>query len=477
MSSSASRSQGIWALALTAVAFFMGALDSLVVITALPAVHREIGGSLSALEWTVNAYTVAVAAGIITAAAIGDRLGRRRVYIFGLYLFSLASAACALAPNVDFLIAARAVQGVGAAVITPLSLTILTSAFPAERRGAIVGAWGGIGGLAVAIGPMIGGAVTQGLSWHWIFWVNVPIGIAAAILSGIRLPESRGAHLRLDVPGLALVTAGAIAILWGLIRSTDDGWWSVDVLAALAAGLALMVALVAWEARTSSPMLPLRLLTIRPFAAAGATAFLMTGSIMSAAFLASQYFQFGLGYSPFDTGLRFLPWTGTAFIVAPIAGRLSDRIGTRPLMVVGLLTNAAGLAWMAQVASPTAGYGSLVLPLILGGVGVSMALPTTPTAALGAVPITEIGKASGVINTLQRFGAAFAIAVVSAVFAANGHLGSAAGVSSGFRPATAVVAGMSTLGALLAIGSARRQVSRAVPAADSEAEPAEVAVA
>ncbi len=463
-----SRSRSAWALALTSVAFFMGALDSLVVITALPAVHKEIGGSLSSLEWTLNAYTVAVAAGIITAAAIGDRLGRRRVYIFGLYLFSAASAACAVAPSVDVLIAARAVQGVGAAIMTPLSLTILTSAFPASRRGAIVGAWGGIGGLAIAIGPMIGGAVTQGLSWHWIFWVNVPIGIAAALLSGIRLPESRGAQTRLDIPGLALLTAGAISLLWGLIRSTDVGWTANDVLVALGLGAVLMISFVMWESRAPAPMLPLRLLTIRPFVTASGTAFLMTGSISSAAFLASQFFQFGLAYSPLDTGLRFLPWTGTAFIVAPIAGRLSDRIGTRPLMVVGLLMNAAGLAWMSQVAGPGVSYGQLMLPLILGGVGVSMALPTTPTAALGVVPVADIGKASGVINMLQRFGAAFAIAVVVSVFAASGHLGSAAGVSAGFKPATAVVAGMSALGAVLALATAGRPSVKALALPDME---------
>ena len=464
-----SRSRSAWALVLTSVAFFMGALDALVVITALPAVHRDIGGSLSALEWTINAYTVTLAAGIITAAAVGDRLGRRRVYIVGLYLFSLASAACALAPNVDALIAARAVQGIGAAIITPLSLTILTSAFPSSRRGAIVGAWGGIGGLAVAVGPLVGGAVTQGLSWHWIFWVNVPIGIAAAIMAAIRLPESRGAQTKLDVPGLALVSAGSVSILWGLIRSTDVGWSSGEVTGSLALGAIVILAFLAWEARTGTPMLPLRLFTIRPFTAAVGTAFLMTGSIMSAAFLASQFFQFGLGYTPLETGLRFLPWTGTAFVVAPIAGRLSDLIGTKPLMVLGLLMNAAGLAWMSQVAGAGVGYDRLVLPLVLGGVGISMALPTTPTAALGAVSPQDIGKASGVINMLQRFGAAFAIAIVAAVFAANGHLGSAVSVSAGFRPATAVVASMSVLGALLALATARRRRVAAVPATELRA--------
>ena len=455
--STTNRTRPAWALILTSVAFFMGALDSLVVVTALPTIHREIGGTLSALEWTVNAYTLALAAGIITAAAIGDRLGRRRTYTFGLYLFTAASAACALAPSPGMLIAARAVQGAGAAIITPLSLTLLTSAFPPARRGAIVGLWGGIGGLAVAAGPLVGGAVVQGVSWHWIFWINVPVGLAAAILSRVRLTETYGRVARIDVLGLLLITAGALAGVGGLIHAGDAGWGDRWVLGALAAGVVLIGAFVAWERRAPEPMLPLRLLRGRSFAAAGATAFLMTGSIMSAAFLASQYFQFGLGYSPLTTGVRFLPWTGTAFLVAPLAGRLSDRIGTRPLMVVGMLMNAAGVAWLALTASVGASYANLVIPLVLGGVGISVALPTTPTAALSAVSLADVGKASGVINTMQRFGAAFAIAVVSAVFAANGHLGTPSSVVSGIRPAMAAVAALSVLGALTALAVGRKR--------------------
>src|SRR5260370_36625060 len=212
-----------WTLALTTVAFFMGALDNLVVITALPAIHKEIGGSLTALEWTVNAYTLAVAATIITAAAIGDRLGRRRIYVIGLLLFTAASAACAVAPSPEILIAARAVQGIGAGIITPLSLTILTSAFSAQRRGAIIGIWGGIGGLAIAAGPLVSGAGTQGLNWHWIFWVNVPIGLAAAALSAIRLGQSHGPKTRLDVPRLALVCGAAGGLVLGPGRPRGVG--------------------------------------------------------------------------------------------------------------------------------------------------------------------------------------------------------------------------------------------------------------
>jgi EmrB/QacA subfamily drug resistance transporter len=458
-----------WALALTSVAFFMTALDTLVVITALPAIHAGLGGSVSTLEWTVNAYTLTLAAGIITAAALGDRFGRRRMYVAGLLLFTAASAACALAPSAGLLVGARAVQGLGAALITPLSLTILASAFPAERRGAVVGIMGAIGGLAIAGGPLVGGAVVDGLGWHWIFWLNVPIGLAAAALAMSRLPESRGPAARLDLPGAAMATAGAVALAWGLVRATDVGWASPQVIGALILAAVLIAGFVAWERRASEPMLPLRLLRIPAFAAANATGFLMFASITSAAFMMAQYFQLGLGYSPLGTGLRFLPWTLTPLLIAPAAGALADKIGSRPLMVLGLAMQAAGLAWIALAATSTAGYGRFVLPLITAGVGISMAIPTVPTTALNAVPPVDMGKASGVQNTMQRFGAVFGVAIVAAVFSANGHLGSPATLISGFRPALAAAAGLSAAGALTALGAGARRRS---PSASPQQAPA-----
>jgi EmrB/QacA subfamily drug resistance transporter len=463
----AAHRQRSWALVLTSVAFFMTALDTLVVVTALPAIHAGLGGSVATLEWTVNAYTLPFAAGIITAAALGDRLGRRRMYVTGLLLFTFASAACALAPSAGALIGARAVQGLGAALVTPLSLTILAAAFPAERRGAIVGIWGAVGGLAVAGGPLVGGAVVQGLDWHWIFWINVPIGLAAAVLSMARLPESRGQDRKLDVGGLALVAAGAVALAWGLVRTTDVGWGSAQVITALCLGAVLIAAFIAWERRVPEPMLPLRLLRIRAFTAANATGFMAMAAITSAAFLMSQFFQLGLGYSPLGTGLRFLPWTATPLVVAPIAGRLADRVGVRPLMSAGLAMQAAGLAWIAMDITAGVSYGELVLPLIIAGVGISMAIPTMPTAALDAVPPADLGTASGVQNTLQRFGAVFGVAIVTAVFSASGGLGSASGVIAGVRPALTTSAGLSLLGALAALAARRRRqvaATSAVPA-------------
>ncbi len=458
---STSTSQRGWALALTSVAFFMTALDALVVVTALPAIHAGLGGSVGTLEWTINAYTLPFAAGIITAAALGDRLGRRRMYIAGLVIFAVSSAACALAQNAEALIAARAVQGLGAALVTPLSLTILASVFPRERRGAIVGIWGGIGGLAVAAGPLVGGAVVQGLDWHWIFWINVPIGLAAAALSALRLPESRGPARHLDIGGATLAAAGAVSLAWGLVRTADVGWTSIEVITALSVGVGLIAAFMAWESRVSVPMLPLRLLRIRAFTAANATGFLSMAAITSAAFLMSQFFQAGLGYSPLATGLRFLPWTATPLVIAPIAGRVADKVGSRPLMVAGMALQAGGLGWVAAHISAHVSYGVLVLPLAIAGVGISMTIPTTPTAALGAVPPADLGTASGVQNSLQRFGAVFGVAIVTAVFSASGHLGSATGVTAGVQPALAASAALSMVGALTGFAVSRRR-ARAV---------------
>jgi EmrB/QacA subfamily drug resistance transporter len=461
-------------LALTSISFFMVALDALVVVTALPAIHHSIGGSIATLEWAVNAYALTFAAGIITAAALGDRLGRRRVYVAGLVLFTVTSAACAVAPNSQLLITARALQGLGAAAITPLALTILASAFPPERRGAIVGIFGGIGGLAVAGGPLVGGAVVTGLDWHWIFWINVPIGIVAAIGSALFLPASRGPATRLDLPAVPLVAGGAAAIAWGLVRAGGSGWSDPWAIAAFVVGAVLLAGFVLRERRAAEPMLPLRLFGIRTFSAANATGFLMSGAIFSAAFLTAQYFQLGLGYSPLATGLRLLPWTATPMVVAPVAGALADRIGARPLLMTGLVLQAAGLAWVASLASAapgSAGYGRFVIPLIIAGIGVSMAIPTVPTSTLGAVPPSDVGRASGVSNTMQRFGGAFGIALVTAVFAAHGDFGSVASFTSGYRPAMVVSAVISLLGAIAAVAVGRPRPADAAPSPAPSAVP------
>jgi EmrB/QacA subfamily drug resistance transporter len=319
--------------------------------------------------------------------------------------------------------------------VLPLSLTILTTAFPPQRRGLIVGIYGGLAGLAVASGPVVGGAVTEGLNWHWIFWLNVPIGIVAVALAVRLLPESHGAPERLDLPGVSLVTAGVVSLVWALVRANDVGWWSPEIVSTLLAGCVLLVAFVRWERRVREPMVPMRLFRNRAFAVGNVTMFLMSGATFAAAFLITQEFQFARGYSPVSTGLRLLPFFGTPMVVSPLAGALSDRIGRRPIMVSGLALQALGFAWVAARGSLHTSWIELVTALLVAGIGVSMALPTVPTAVLNSVAESEMGKASGISYMAQRFGAVFAIAIASAVFSAHGNLTNPTAVTAGFRPA------------------------------------------
>jgi EmrB/QacA subfamily drug resistance transporter len=444
---------------LTAGAYLLITLDALVVVTALPSIHADLGGGAGNLPWIINAYALTFAAGIITAAALGDRLGRRRTYVAGLLLFSLASAACALAPSLGILIGFRAVQGLGAAIVMPLGLTLLTSSFPADRRGAVVGIWGGVAGLGVASGPLVGGVVTEGLDWHWIFWVNVPLGVAAVVAVLRVLPETYGPRTRLDPIGMVTASGAMGSLVWGVLRAPDAGWGSSEVLAALGVGIVLLAAFVAWESVAPAPMVPLSLFRSRIFAAASLTQFLMAASIFATAYVTSQYFQIARGYSPLGTGLRFLPWTMTPLLIAPLAGKLVDRIGARALAAPGLTLQALGFVWILHEAHTQASYAAFVVPFVLAGVGISMALPAPSAAGLNAAPPALLGRSAGVLNTLQQVGQAVGVAVVTVVFDAHGSLDSPAQTLSGYEPALATAAGISLLGALAALGISHRRPS------------------
>jgi EmrB/QacA subfamily drug resistance transporter len=440
-----------WVLGLTSTAYFMVVLDSVVVITALPRMQRDLDVGLGSLQWTLTAYNIAFAAGIITAAALGDRFGRRRLFNLGLALFTVASAACALAPNASELIAARTVQGLAGAVILPLSLTVLTTAFPAERRGMIIGVYGGLAGLAVAIGPIVAGAVIKGIDWHWIFWINVPIGAVALPLALRLLPESHGAPEPLDLPGVALVSGGVVAIVWALVRANQSGWASAEIVSTLVTGAVLLVAFVAWEARASDPMVPLRLFGSPAFAVGNLTTFLMTGAIFAGGFIVTQEFQFARGFSALSTGVRLLPFFATPMFISPIAGAVADRIGPRKVMATGLFMLTAGFVWVSVRGSLSTSWVELMLALLVAGIGISMALPTVPTAVLNSVAPHELGKASGINYMAQRFGAVFGIAIATSVFATYGNLGNPVSVTDGFRPALAACAVFGLLAALAAI--------------------------
>jgi len=446
-----------WVLALTGVGGLMAALDTLVVSTALSTIRLHLHASVEQLEWTVNAYNLSFAVLLITAAALGDRFGRRNLYATGLGLFAAASAACALAPDIGWLIAARTVQGAGAALIVPLGLALLSEAFPAERRGAAIGIFSAITGLAVASGPLVGGAVVQGLDWEWIFWVNVPIGVVAIPFVLSRMRESHGPQAGLDIRGLALVTLGALGVVWGLVRGNQAGWGSAEVLASLVLGVLVLVGFVVWELRAPEPMLPMRFFRSRAFSAGNAAIFFTFASLFGTVFFYAQMLQTALGYGPLGAGLRLLPYTATFMTVAPVAGALADRVGERPLLVGGLSLQAAGIGWLALIITPNLSYPRMLAPFIIAGVGVSMAIPAAQNSVVGSVASEAIGKAAGVNSMMRELGGVFGIAVAVAVFAGAGGYATAQAFVDGFAPAIGVSAGLALAGALAALAMPRRR--------------------
>jgi len=462
-----------WVLVLTAAASFMVALDTLVVSTALSTIRLDLDASIAALEWTVNAYNLSFAVLLMTGAALGDRFGRRRGLAVGLAVFALGSAACALAPTVDWLIAARAVQGAGAALVMPLGMALVGTAFPPERRGQALGIYFGVTGLSVASGPVVGGAITEGLAWQWIFWVNVPIGLALIPLVLRRIRESHGPDGALDLVGLALVSVAAFGGVWGLVRGNAAGWASAEVLLALVGGLVAAVAFVAWERRVDDPMLPMRFFRSRAFAAGNASVFFAVASLFGAVFFLAQFMQNGLGHGPLGAGLRLLPWTMTLFFVAPVAGALVDRYGERPFMVGGLLLQGIGMGWIALIASPDLAYAEMIAPLVIAGCGVSMTFPAGQNSVVGAVPPEAVGKAAGTNSTLRELGGVFGIALLVAVFAENGGYGSPEAFVDGFAPALAVTAGLSLVGAVVGLALPGFR-GRAVGVGEDELRPGHV---
>ncbi|NNN37921.1 MFS transporter [Streptomyces sp. S3(2020)] len=454
------RGGAVWALVITSVAGFMAALDNLVVTTALPSIREDLGGGLHDLEWTVSAYTLTFAVLLMFGAALGDRFGRRRLFLAGLTVFTGASAAAALAPGIDSLIAARAVQGVGAAVMMPLTLTLLTAAVPAAKRGMAYGIWGAVNGLAVASGPLIGGSLTEHISWQWIFWLNVPLGVALLPLARLRLAESYGTGAPLDIPGTLLASGGLFGIVYGLVRGPADGWTDNLVLTSLFAGTALLAGFVLYSTRAKNPMLPMRLFRSRAFSGINAASLLMFLGMFGSIFLLSQYMQGVLGYSPTEAGLRMLPWTGMPMLVAPIAGILSDRIGGRPVVATGLFLQAAGLAYLASVITVDASY-SIQLPgLIVSGIGMALFFAPASNLVMSSVRGSEQGVASGANNALREVGGALGIAIMGSIFSAQGGYERGQTFVDGLRPALVTGAGVVGLAGVAALLIPTRRSAR-----------------
>ncbi|WP_328311010.1 DHA2 family efflux MFS transporter permease subunit [Streptomyces sp. NBC_00442] len=461
-----------WALAVTSVAGFMAALDNLVVTTALPSIRDDLGGALDDLEWTVSAYTLTFAVLLMFGAALGDRFGRRRLFITGLTIFTGASAGAALSSGIDGLIAARAIQGVGAAIMMPLTLTLLTAAVPAAKRGLMYGIWGAVNGLAVASGPLIGGSLTEHASWQWIFWLNVPLGLIVLPLARLRLNESHGTGAPLDILGTLLASGGLFGIVYALIRGNPDGWTSATVLTGLILGAVLLAGFVVHGTRAANPMLPMRLFRSRAFSAINAASLLMFVGMFGSIFLLSQFLQNVIGYSPTEAGLRMLPWTGMPMIAAPIAGYLSDRIGGRPVVAAGLALQAAGLAWFAVIVSPEMSYAEQLPALIISGVGMGLYFAPAANLVMSSVRPSEQGIASGANNALREVGGALGVAVLASVFSAQGGYGSAQAFVDGLGPALWVGAGAvgaaAVAAALLPRVSAGRRAEGAVFEAERE---------
>ena len=444
-----------WTFAVTSLALFAFTLDRLVVATALPAIRADLGAQVSGLEWTVNAYTLSFAVLLLTGSALGDRFGRRRVFTIGVAVFTAGSAAAALAPMIGTLVAARALQGAGGALFTPLTLTMLSAVTPPARRGAVLGAWGGIGGLGAALGPLAGGALAGSVGWRAIFWLNVPLGLVLMALSRLRLAETWGPPRELDLAGVVLGSAGLFGVVWAVIRVGAVGWASTEVSLALGGGVVLLVLFVTWEMRTPAPMLPMRFFRNRVFATGALASLIMYSAMFGALFLITQLLQAGLGATPLQAGLRALPMAVMPMLLTPAGGVIADRIGFRPLMICGLAMEAIALGWLAAAVTPTVPYGLLVPPLVLAGTGSAAFFAPLASAMLSAVAPEEHGQASGVATTIRELAAASGVAVLGLVFAGHGGYASRADFIDGFVPAMWLAAGLAAVGVLAAVALPR----------------------
>ncbi|MET9427806.1 MULTISPECIES: DHA2 family efflux MFS transporter permease subunit [unclassified Streptomyces] len=449
------------------VPMFMVALDNLVVSTALRTLAVDLNASTSDLQWFVNAYVLAFASLLLTAAGLGGRFGQRKVFVLGIIVFTLSSIACGLADTTSELIVGRTLQGIGAAAVMPLSLTLLAAAVPDRKRGLALGLWSGISGMAVACGPVVGGAVVEGLDWQWIFWVNVPVGVIAVPLAMWVLKESSLPSARVDLPGMALATGALVGIVWAIVNGEHDGWTSGRILGILTAGAILLILFVLWERRAPSPLLPLGFYRIRAFVLSNIVSATMYFGVFGSIFLLSQYLQIAPARTPLHAGALTLAWTLMPMAIAPLAGLLIEKVGGGRLMAFGLFLQAVGLAWINLVATDDTPYSKLVAAMIIGGTGMGFAFAPTAAVVLGSVPREHQGKASGANTTVRELGGALGIAVLSTVFVNSGNDRSAQAFVDGLHPAVWVGVGVVLFGALCALFIPRHPNAAADAAGDS----------
>ena len=456
--SARTRRTPVWlAVVAASIPMFMATLDNLVMTSALPVIQLDLGSSVGQLSWFVNAYTLTFATFMLPAATLGDRVGRRRMMVAGITLFTLASIASAVSTTSEALIAARAVQGLGAAAIMPLSLTLLAAAVPPAMRAAAIGIWGGVSGLGVALGPVIGGAVVEGLNWQAIFWLNVPVALVAAPLLIIAVPESRGAWQRLDVVGTVLLGGAVFLGIWGIVHGNDDGWSAPSVLGPLVLAAVLLPAYVLWARGRTYAVLPLRLFAERKFTVANVIFLMFTIGMFGTVFLLAQYLQIVQGYTPLEAGLRTLPWTAAPMVVAPIAGALVARVGYRALMLPGLVLQTASLVWFAVITENGSAYSAFIVPLLMAGVGMGLVFAPGASMVLDGLPDDDFAIASSANSTIREFGVALGVAVLVAVFLGHGGELTPTGYDGAIGPALLTGAAAVAIAAVASVFAPGRQ--------------------
>jgi EmrB/QacA subfamily drug resistance transporter len=464
-----------WTLGAVAFGLFMIMLDNTIVNVALPSMARDLQIGISELEWVVNGYALTFAVIMLTGGKLADLFGRRLVFIIGLAVFTGASVLCGLSTGSDMLIAARVAQGVGAALMNPATLSIITATFPPRQRGMAIGIWAGVSAMALAIGPLLGGILTQQIGWEWIFFVNVPVGIVAIVVARLVITESRDTSLeqRLDLPGLVTSALGLFALTYALIEANTYGWTSTRILGLFALALVLLVAFVQLERKQRVPMLDLSLFKNGTFAGANLTMMLVALAMFGVFFFVSLYMQNILGYSATQAGATFLPMTILIILIAPPAGKLSDRVGSRWLMGGGMILVAGSLIVFSQL-DQSSGFWNIFPGLILGGFGMALAMTPTTAAAMGAVPVDKAGVGSAVLNSMRQVGGSLGIAIMGAIVASSLKVpptnpAAAGQFVTGFQRALLVAAGIALFAALVAVTTVRKY--RHVDAA-AVAEPA-----
>lgn len=451
------KTSSAWILSLTSLGFFMSMMDSMIVTTASTAIRNDLHISVGTLQWALTAYNITIAAVLLVGVSLGERIGRRKMYNIGILIFTIGSILCALSDSISFLVISRIIQGIGGSVMTPMSMAILTHSLPDSERGKALGIWSGIGGLALIVGPSLGGFIVETLAWQWIFWINVPIGIIAIYLSNKILPESTGNSDKISSLDAILIIFSSAGIIWALSEMTSPKLTVTTIIIAL---LSLIIGIwfVLRQKSEQKPMIPLRYFKSKTFTGGNVATFLLYAAMYGVVFFLPQFLQVVGGADSLRAGLEILPWTGTLVIVAPFAGKAVDKFGEKPIATLGLLLQGIGYLLIMLFVHQNSSYLVMVVPLAIAGVGLSMAGPALQKAVLGAVEPQSLGKASGIYNVFRLLGGAVGTTISVIVFYKFGSIINASQFTSGFKSAMLCAAILSFLGILFSAQFKKRIV-------------------